>query len=120
MYYNTIILYYRMFKKQTSESVQGYDFELLRDGLGLPDDCIFVEECSPLYTDDNPYHLNEATRTKAIFYRVFPSKYDYWDEPDTVVCEVLRNNEIVFAGRNQMNASAKELIDWIINNREKN
>lgn len=98
-----------------------YDFEALRDSLGLDSTCVFVKECSPLYRDDNPYNFNEETRTKALFYKVFPEpRFDYWEEPDTVVWEVLRNNKIVFAGRNQMNATAKGLIDWVVNNREKN
>lgn len=95
-----------------------YDFEALRDTLNLKDNCIFVEECSPLYSDDNPYDLSEEqARVKTLFYQVI---YDSIDgKTDTIIHAVLRNNQIIFWGRNEENSSARELIEWTINNRDK-
>ena len=98
---------------------QEYDFELLRDSLGLDSCCVFVKECSPLYMDSNPYGFDESSRIKTIFYQVFPPRYDYWDEPDTIIWAVKRNNNIIFWGRNEANSPASKLIEWTINNRTK-
>ncbi|MCR5140757.1 MAG: hypothetical protein K6B45_11430 [Bacteroidaceae bacterium] len=100
------------------ESSSEYDFEALRDSLGLDSTCIFVKECSPLYKDNNPYDFDEETRIKTLFYTVFPpdEECEYFD---TVVYAVRRDNSIIFWGRNDVASSAKRLIDWTINNREK-
>lgn len=96
-----------------------YDFELLRDTLKLNPECVFVKECSPLYSDNNPYGFDKNSRIKTIFYQVFPPRYDYWDEPDTIIWAVKRNNNIIFWGRNEANSPASKLIEWTINNRTK-
>ena len=99
-------------------SRKSYDFNALRDSLNLKDDCIFIEECSPLYSDDNPNNLpDENARVKTIFYQVIVDSLD--SKVDTVIHAVLRDNQIIFWGRNEVNGSAKELIEWTINNRDK-
>ncbi len=95
-----------------------YNFEALRDTLNLPDDCIFVEECSPLYSDDNPYNLpDENARLKTLYYYI--DKDSSTQNTDTIIYAVLRDNQTVFWGRNLPNKSAKELIKWTISNRDK-
>lgn len=95
-----------------------YDFEKLRDTLKIDTTCVFIKECSPLYSDDNPYGFEDELRIKALFYAIFPA-FDEKEIPDTVVYAVRKNNSIIFWGRNDEGGSAKELIEWTINNREK-
>ena len=93
-----------------------YNFEALRDTLNLPDDCIFVEECSPLYSDNNPYNLpDQQVRVKTLYYYVVHNDHGL----DTIIHAVFRNNQTVFWGKSSPKKSARELIEWTINNRDK-
>ena len=112
-----IFLFIGCNESKTEKPVK-YDFEALRDTLGLDTTCIFVEECSPLYTDDNPYGFsNTDIRVKTLFYS---THYNEMTESiDTVVFAVCRDNGILFWGRNEGSYYAKDLIEWTINNRDK-
>ena len=106
-----------------------YDFEALRDTLNIDSSCIFVEECSPYYTDDNPYQRIPEERIKTMFYCIVQAEgieedgYDtlYWGNhgPDTILYVVLRNNDFQRYARTVNNDRIKETINHIINNREK-
>jgi uncharacterized lipoprotein YajG len=93
-----------------------YDFKALKDSLNLASNCVFVEECSPLYSDDNPYNLpNQEVRVKTLYYYVVHNDQGL----DTIIHAVFRNNQIVFWGKSSPKKSARELIEWTINNRDK-
>lgn len=92
-----------------------YDFDGLRDTLGLDSTAIFVEECSPYYSDDNPIGLDSEKRVKTMFYSVL---YDeFLGRMDTAVYVVYRDNDWIFWGDSKT-GSAKELIEHIIVNRK--
>ena len=93
-----------------------YNFEGLRDTLGIDSSYIFVKECSPLYSDKNPYKLT-GPRVKTLCYTVYYNRNT--ETTDTAVYAVLTDNSFVFWGKNEGNSHAKDLIEWTINNREK-
>lgn len=101
-------------------SQEQYNWEGLRDTLGIDTNCVFIKECSPHYTDDNPYGLQEDCRTKTLFYFTYYNKET--EQTDTALYQVLRNNTFIFSGSSEDNYSdrtIKTLIDWIIANRDK-
>ncbi|MBR1379048.1 MAG: hypothetical protein IJ557_08005 [Bacteroidaceae bacterium] len=113
---------------QEEPSADSYDWEGLRDTLGLGPDCIFVKEVSPLYKDKDSLglHLPPSSRLKTMFYEVGWDEYDC--RHDTILWWVMRDNSIVWAGRNRQHSTVEswswtddmqELIEWCINNREK-
>jgi hypothetical protein len=102
--------------KQNTSKTNAYDFEALRDSLNLDSSFVFVKECSPIYSDRNPYHLT-GSRVKTICYTVYYNNYT--ETTDTAVYAVLTDNSFVFWGKNEGNSYAKDLIEWTINNREK-
>ena len=97
-------------------NVPVYNFEALRDTLGLDSSSIFVEECSPLYNDSNPYNI-EGPRLKALFYNVVYNQQ--YQRIDTNVFGVMRDNNIVFWGSGDSVNTAENLIKQTIDNRVK-
>ena len=114
----TILFFFGCGQNTTPSILSDYNFEALKDTLCLNDNCVFIKECSPLYSDDNPYELpDQEVRVKTLFYRIVQDSDD--NVSDTVVYAVLRNNQIIFWGKNEKKGSARELIEWTIKNREK-
>jgi hypothetical protein len=93
-----------------------YNFEALRDTLNLDFSFVFVKECSPLYSDNNPYQF-KGPRVKTLCYTVYYNEQT--ETMDTAVYAVLTDNSLVFWGKNEGNSHAKDLIEWTIKNREK-
>ena len=105
-----------------------YDWEGLRDTLGLGPECVFVKEVSPLYKDKDSLglHLPPSSRLKTMYYKVRWDEYDC--RYDTILWWVMRDNGIVYAASNRHHETVEswfwtddvqETIEWCINNREK-
>lgn len=96
------------------KKVEEYDFEALKDSLHIDKKEFYsIKEVSPDYSDNNPYRLNSEERVKTLFWTINK------DTKDTIIYAVLRDNSFVFWGKGDSASSAKELIEWTINNREK-
>ena len=115
--YIAILLIGCLSNKESTPKVEEYDFEALRDTLGLDSSCVFVEECSPLYTSDAHYSKPEE-RLKTLYYKIIDDETT--DYIDTIVYAVFYDNNTLFWGRNYETYYAKDLIEWTINNRDKN
>lgn len=102
--------------KLNTSKTNAYDFEALRDSLNLDSSFVFVKECSPLYSDNNPYQF-KGPRVKTLCYTVYYNEQT--ETTDTAVYAVLTDNSFVFWGKSQKNYHVKDLIEWTINNREK-
>lgn len=100
----------------TSPKEIEYNFEALRDTLNLDSSFVFVKECSPLYSDNNPYQF-KGPRVKTLCYTVYYNEQT--ETTDTAVYAVFTDNSFVFWGKSQKNYCVKDLIEWTINNREK-
>lgn len=111
---------------QKSAEPQEYDWEGLRDTLGLDSTAIFVKEVSPLYKDKYLYCSDSGVMLKTMFYEV---RYDEDDQRlDTILWWVTRENGIVYAASNRQHSTVEhyswsddvwESIQWCIKNREK-
>ena len=108
-------------------SQEQYNWEGLRDTLGISLEMEFIKECSPYYTDNNPYNLDSASRLKTMCFKIYYNEYAEYDENsdqyigrwDTAVYVVTRNNSLIFWGKSTPNYPIADLITWTINNREK-
>lgn len=111
---------------QKSAEPQEYDWEGLRDTLGLDSTAIFVKEVSPLYKDKYLYCSDSGVMLKTMFYEV---RYDEDDQRlDTILWWVTRENGIVYAASNRQHSTVEhyswsddvwKTIQWCIKNREK-
>lgn len=105
----------------TKTSEEQYDFDALKDSLHLiPGNYIFIKDFSPLYSDNNPYELDHNNRIKAVFLSLYYNENR--EREDTAVYGVTYNNMIEYEGCSKDiydGESIMELVNWMINNREK-
>lgn len=94
-----------------------YDFNALRDTLHLDSSCVFIETCSPLYSDNNPYGFDVTKRVKTLFYSTYYNETS--NKIDTTIYAVYRDNTIGLWGSSKDNVNIEDLINWTINNRDK-